>query len=224
MLSLKTNNKGEIKKLFSTFLTYVFTYNWEKAMEEVLKLEDSIVQHLLTRGNDTEAVREIFTKIKYWIRTQTSSETKKNVIMEKIDELLRLISVKKIPSNSNPISLLKDIYQELREDWMDFWSDPDEGKIQNLVDDLDMIEMLESSFRKEENEEIYKQFRRILAKRSACYTNIPILNAMARGNVLHENTRGAIFTSFQMLFKEIEKLLAPEYFVYEEEEEEKPEL
>lgn len=217
---LKVNRKPEIRDSFSKLLTNVFSYDWEVAGDELDRLEDNLTQHLLSRIKEIETVRERCRIIRLYLRDPNYAQDKKRIIVENITELLKSTSPKRIGNpDGNPIELLKQIYAEVKDDWSEFWRNPLPGTVDSLVDDLDALEQLEPLFKNLEDDNIYKQYRKILVSRASCYSLFPLMSTIGPGATPRPEQRKQIIDDFARLFSEIEKLMAPAGFEYATEEE-----
>jgi len=215
MINFKLNRKIEMKESFSKVVSEIFVYNWDDSMLELDRLEDNLIQHLISRGNGVDAVREKVRLIRLYLQEPREAEDKKRLVLHKINELLMTIS---LPKNGQPLDSLRMIYDELRDDWAGFWSKPTEGTVSSITEDLDLMNTLELRFRNEPPD-IYKQFREILVARGKCYTVLPLMSVIARGHTLGEQHRSNLFEVFSSLFIQTERLMAPHGFVFKTDEE-----
>lgn len=212
MFSLKVNRKAQIKATYSELLKKITGLDYPSALVDLDVLEDLIMEHLISRGNGTNIneIRKIFEITRMYLR-----ERKKYLALKKISEIHKLLN----PSmqNLDVYEKLRLVYDELREDWSDFWKAPSSDIVASISDDLELLGEIEKNMRNEPDD-VYKQFRAILTHRGACQTSMPLMYSMAEGLTLKDTQREKIFENFNNLFKEIEKLMAPYKFEYKEEE------
>jgi len=216
---MRVNRKPQIKSAFSSLLTAVFMYDWDNAVMAIDQLEDSLVQHRLSRQmniEDIENIRERCRIIRMYLQEPNHPQDKKRIVTEHILDLIKSTSVKNNPGN-HPLLKLREIYGEIKEDWNAFWADPGPGTVDSLSDDLDALESLEPALRGGD-EDIYKQFRRILEARAKCVTLFPMMSAVGPGALPRAEQRREIMNAFQDLFRELEKLMAPAHFQFTTEE------
>jgi len=217
MSPLKINKKSVIRESFARLLNYIFAYEWDKAELELDSLEDALTQHLLVRNGYSSNIRESFRVIRMYLREKYDSQDKKRILLEKITELINSINFKNMnASNGNAFTLLKSLYEEMKDDWTEFWRNPKPGAIDSLIEDLDALDRLEEAFRKE-SPDVYKQYRVILSSRGSCYSLFPILSLVPKQPTMKEEYKRRIYESFSKLFYEIEKLMAPSGFEFKEE-------
>ena len=176
---------------------------------EISVLEENLCQHLLVKNGNgyVPAVRELCRRIRLYLSENFDGQTKKRQVFRLVEELKSLVEQRIQPPT------LETVYEEMREDWADFWSNPSAGTLNSLKDDLDVLSVLEPQMRARSDEE-YAKFREILTKRGKCYTLFPYLSAMSRGVVIPDQIRQKVFDSFSELFQSIEPLLAPYKFEY----------
>lgn len=221
MSPLRVNRKHEVRDSFSKLLTHIFSYDWGLAGDELDRLEDNLTQHMLSRVQDIEQVRERCRIIRLYLRDPNYAQDKKRIVVENVTELLKSASPNQIGKGNpdgNPIKMLKQLYAEIKDDWSEFWRSPMQGAVDSLVDDLDALGQLEPHF-KNGDDNIYKQYRQILVSRANCYSLFPLMSTIGPGATPRPEQRKQIIDHFAHLFSAIEKLMAPAGFEYVTEEE-----
>lgn len=133
-----------------------------------------------------------------------------------IDGLMKGLSPE-LPED--PYMALKQIYEELRSDWGEFWTSEDPEGVGVIEDDLDELRNIEPRFAKADNPDAYKQYREILKAAGEFYSALPLL---PRGR-LTEKMRESLHNKASKLFSSAEALMAPKGFEFQAPGE-KPEL
>jgi len=210
MFSFRVNLKGEIKHSFSNFLHSVARGDWVSSVSHLMEFEERLCQHLLLRGDPSliPFVRDRCRRMRLYLNSPLGAADKRRCVFEHLKELKD-----RVGAESNPPSLER-IYEELREDWSDFWERPSPGTIGALKDDLDLLGLVEPQMRKRSDDE-YRKYREVLERRGKCYTVMPYMEAMAKGISLSDAQRKQVFECFSQLFESLEALMAPYKLEYE---------
>ncbi len=177
------------------------------------RLEDAFVQHFLTRPvksnpSPREIIEDRFERIRFWLKDQCDERAKARESLRHIDGLMKGLSPE-LPED--PYVALKQVYDELRNDWGSFWTSEDPEGVGVIEDDLDALRGLEPRFAKAGNEDAYSQFREILKAAGEFYSALPLL---PRGR-LTEKMREELHNKASKLFSSIDALMAPKGFKFE---------
>ena len=210
MFAFRANVKGEIKRSFQGLLDAMARSDWDSALSHLLDFEERLCQHLLLRGDPSlvPLVRDRCRRMRLYLGSDLNTEGKRRMVFKHLGALRSEVGIENHPPS------LERIYEELREDWADFWAHPSEGSLGGLRDDLDALGLVEPEMRKRSDDE-YKKYREVLERRGRCYTVLPYMAAMARGIALPDAQRKQVFECFSQLFQSLEALMAPYKLEYE---------
>jgi len=189
------------------------------------RLEDDFTQHFITRPlkanpgeNPLGIISDRFARVRYWLTSDCGARAKTREALEHLASLMKVFTAE-LPGDAH--GALRRVYDELREDWGEFWSGEDPEGIVAIKDDLDQLRGLEPRFAKEPSD-VYKQFREILKSAGEFYAALPVLPS----GRLTDRMRESLFNKASKLFSAIETLMAPKHFKFEEirAEREKPKV
>lgn len=177
------------------------------------RLEDAFVQHFLTRPvksnpSPREIINDRFERIRFWLKVRCDEKSKAREALAHIDKLMKGMSPE-LPDN--PLAALKQVCDELREDWGEFWTSEDPEGVGVIEDDLDALRALEPMFANADKPDVYKQYREILKAAGEFYSALPML---PRGR-LTEKMRETLHNKTSKLFSSVEALMAPKDFEFQ---------
>jgi hypothetical protein len=223
-LPLRVPLRAEVKFYFGGLIDAVARGKWLEALE-ILSAFEAKASSLLVLSNGSRGLaefRDICRKLRLYINERRPIEDRHRFILEQLERLRDLFMPAALVAG-DPYEALRRVYDNIKEDWYDFWAKPSRALLELLLDDLAELERLEPLMREEPDDQ-YKQYRAILEARGRCMANMPVLVSIADGvqTGLRPETKQTVIETFGRLFSEIEKLLAPYKFVYTAPAEERP--
>lgn len=208
MLPIKINRKFEIRKNLTKLVTAIHNYDWGGALLYLDRLRNDLVLHFLARplkgGSNLE---DQYRYIRYWLTANCLDDARAREALRHISQLVKDITVE---LSENPYEALRRVYDELRDDWGEFWSSGDSEGMVTLEGDLDELRGLEPKFA-QGSKDVYKQFREILKATGEVCATLPMLSI----GKLTDKAREELFNKMSNLFYKIETLMAPRGFTFE---------
>lgn len=211
-LPLRANVRPALKGSFGRLVSGLVEGRWADALRELDAFQEAASVYLLARGNGTSVrrLRDVCYRLRLYLSEDRGEASRRRFIYEQLSELFRLFGRR--GAVADPFLALAEVYRDLREDWLEFWARPSDDTLAPIIDDLEALDALEPSLREQE-EDVYAQFRRILEARGRCFVSLPVMSALAKGLAgVREEAKAKAHEAFSSLFSEMEKLMAPYMF------------
>ncbi|MBS3748155.1 MAG: hypothetical protein KGY67_00460 [Candidatus Thermoplasmatota archaeon] len=194
-MSLQLYSRGESKKYMENLFDDIQYGRINNAKNNAEKLKNCLLKYYITRNVDCDIIYEKFHRFNFLL----SNCNNKNTLFNYLKEIRNISQL----SISNPIMHLQQLYEDLRHDYLHVRS----GTVETMIDIFDEIRSLKPKIQ-EYKDTSYNYFTLVLQDVGECESVLTNLT-MQKRKIPNDKTMKELIASFQKLFKDIQKVIAP---------------
>lgn len=212
---MRLSARIELKKCLDGIYVSISNDKPLSALDNLEKLQMHVVKYYNTRSMDSHRFDNIFSSIRRLLERYQSNPRTREKLYDYLFEFDKEMSRGRFSTEetSNPITALKMIYAELKEDYMDFkpgtgnMDRTEESKevLELLKDDLMELTSLEPSFKSLNDDTTYARFNRMCKQADACLAQFP---PISQGPIA-TNQLNKFVKIFDALFTAIVDVIVP---------------
>ena len=183
MPGVRLSARIDIKKCLDLIYFSISKDEPLSALEGLEKLQMHVVKYYNTRSMDSHRFDSIFSSVRRLLERYQSNPRTREKLYDYIFEFNKEMGRGRFSKGevSDPVTALKMVYADLKEDYMDF--KPGTGRIEKneeskdvlelLKDDLMELTMLEPFFKALNDDTAYTRFNKMCKQADACLSQIP---------------------------------------------------
>ena len=227
MPGVRLSARIDIKKCLDKIYASISRDEPLSALESLENLQMHVVKYYNTRGIDSHRFDSIFSSIRRLLERYQSNPRTREKMYDYLFEFDNEMGKGRISKEetSDPVTALKMVYADLKEDYMDF--KPGTGRIEKneeskevlelLKDDLMELTSLEPSFKSLNDDVAYARFNKMCKQADACLSQIPPISQ----GPIQSNQLNKFVKAFDALFTAVVDVIVPTKGIVQDVEKEK---
>lgn len=195
MVSLQLYGHGKAKEYMESLFNHIQNNDINEALKTSDKLKNALLKYYVTRNIDCQIIHDTFHRFNYFLRNCNRPETL-------FDYLRNIRNLAKM-TIEDPIEHLRQLYDDLRHEFL-FINDKSAERMIDLFDEIRGLQK-EIEDRKDTS---YNYFTTVLQDLGICESHLTDLTIFYGSKPEKEKLK-QVSSSFQTLFKDIQRVIAP---------------